>query len=86
MLSVVGGAIGILAGIFCKPAIVYLREAVAENYPEALPTVIRNVTPSIVPESIPIAFGISLAVGVIFGLFPAIRAAQMNPIEALRHE
>lgn len=86
VLSVVGGAIGILAGIFCKPAIVYLRERVAESYPEALPEVIRNVTPSIVPESIPIAFGISLAVGVIFGLFPAIRAAQMNPIEALRHE
>jgi ABC-type antimicrobial peptide transport system permease subunit len=35
--------------------------------------------------SIPIAFGISMAVGIIFGLYPAQRAAKMNPIGALRH-
>jgi putative ABC transport system permease protein len=33
-----------------------------------------------------IAFGTSVATGVVFGVYPARRAALMNPIEALRHE
>ncbi|QDV22452.1 ABC transporter permease [Aureliella helgolandensis] len=89
VLSVVGGITGILAGLFCKPAIIFARWLFARNYPDTmaiLPEIVRTVTPEIVPASIPIAFGISLVVGVVFGLFPAIRAAQMNPIEALRHE
>ncbi|MEO9132480.1 MAG: ABC transporter permease, partial [Sphingomonas sp.] len=39
-----------------------------------------------VPEINLIAFGISALIGVVFGYFPAKRAASLNPIDALRHE
>ena len=45
-----------------------------------------NMPTVVTPGSLILAFGISAAVGITFGLYPAYRAANMDPIESLRHE
>jgi putative ABC transport system permease protein len=70
ILTAAGGILGILLGLGI-PNIV-------EHYGN-MPTVVK-------PSSLALAFGISAAVGIIFGLYPAYRAANMDPIESLRHE
>jgi putative ABC transport system permease protein len=70
VLSVFGGLIGILLGL----GLAWL-------------TTSRLKVPFLVdPTVVLIAFGFSALVGVIFGYFPARRAARLDPIEALRHE
>ena len=70
VLSMIGGLIGIGFGVLVPVLITHFA---------GMPTVIT-------PESILLPLFISAGVGLIFGLYPAIRAAKVDPIVALRHE
>ncbi len=70
ILSGSGGVMGVALGIMIPFFITYFSK---------MPTVITFWSP-------PLAFSISALVGVIFGIYPAMRAANMDPVEALRHE
>jgi putative ABC transport system permease protein len=70
VLSGMGGLIGIMLGIAIPWAITTLSK---------MPTVVE-------PFSVILSLVISMTVGVVFGLYPAIRAARLDPIDALRHE
>ncbi|NQU21157.1 MAG: ABC transporter permease [Candidatus Nealsonbacteria bacterium] len=88
-LSTVGGIVGVLVGLACRPVSNLILAGLNRFVPEVmdqLPPLIKTAEPIIVPWSIPLAFGISVTIGVVFGIYPAMRAAAMDPIEALRHE
>ena len=71
VISCVGGLIGVGAGVGITKAAGALVESLSGN-------VSFNV--------VTIAFGFSVAIGVVFGVYPANKAAGLNPIDALRYQ
>ena len=70
ILSGVGGVIGVVLGVVI-PIII---------------SIFWGMTTIVTPIAPILAFSISAMIGVIFGIYPSMRAADMDPVEALRHE
>ena len=70
VLTLLGGVIGMVLGIFLSLVVSYFMK---------LPFVISLT-------SIFLAIGVSGLIGIVFGWFPAQKAARLSPIEALRYE
>jgi putative ABC transport system permease protein len=71
ILSTGGGMVGVVLG--------YLGSWAMTAWAQWGEAIVR-------PSAVVISFGLSVLVGVFFGMYPAIRAARLDPIEALRHE
>jgi putative ABC transport system permease protein len=69
-LTVLGGLLGIVVGLAAGEVLKY-----AMGIDAAVPL-----------WSAGLACAVSLGIGLVFGLYPANRAARMDPVEALRHE
>ena len=70
LISIVGGLIGILFGFTLSRVI-----AAAAGWSTVVTT-----------SSIAVAFGVSCGIGLLFGIYPAVQAAKLDPIEAIRYE
>lgn len=69
-ISLIGGLIGVMLGVFFAHLIAQLAD---------IPTIVTT-------SSIVLSFGVSATIGLIFGIIPARRAAQLDPITALRND
>jgi putative ABC transport system permease protein len=70
MLTFIGGFIGVVLGWLIS----------------LLVTSLSGIATQVSTTSVLLAFGVSASIGIIFGYYPARRAASLNPIEALRYE
>ena len=72
-LTGIGGVLGILLGWGITQAVALIPQA-------------SGLTLLITPATVIIAVGVSVGIGIVFGLYPAMRAARLHPIQALRYE
>lgn len=87
VLTSAGGGLGVVFGYAVYPVVFYGRLTLIKFSPDlVIPPWLLQLEPRVAPWSIIASLAISIGVGVLFGLYPARRAAMMDPIEALRHE
>ncbi|MCH4220705.1 MAG: ABC transporter permease [Eggerthellaceae bacterium] len=77
ILTILGGLIGVIFGYLASGAMVALINVLMNGFDLPL---------SVDPGLVLIATAVSAAIGLIFGYYPARRAAKMDPVEALRYE
>lgn len=75
LIGLIGGAIGLLFGYGTAKGV----EVIALNYG------LKSLKATISLDLVLLSFGISFLLGIVFGLVPAIRAAKLKPVEAIRH-
>jgi putative ABC transport system permease protein len=88
VLSAVGAMVGVVIGVSLSVSIPWLTRSLLPNLPvigQHFSTEI-NLPTALTPWSILIAFGVAAMTGVVFGLYPAVRASRQDPIVALRHD
>jgi len=70
IISLTGGVAGILLGVAMSQLI----------------GVLAGWSTIVTTSSIVLAFGVSVAIGIVFGLYPAVRASRLDPVKALHYE